>query len=114
MRKNTQGGDMNNEDRKQKVAEFEALCKPLNDWLQKNYHPHAKIIIETDHAEIVEGFIGVPFKILDKVSDKKEKTEKKNQKQKKCTNCAMKDDCCFRKTYDNPPYFRCGWWMDKR
>jgi len=50
---------------KEKLEEFEKLCKPLNDWLQKNYHPYAKIIIETDHAEIVEGVLGVPFKVLD-------------------------------------------------
>jgi len=45
--------------------EFEKLCKPLNDWLQRNYHPHCKIIIENDHAEIVESVMGVPFKVLD-------------------------------------------------
>ena len=45
--------------------EFQTLCKPLNDWLQKNYHPHAKIIIETDRAEIVEETMGVSFKVND-------------------------------------------------
>ena len=44
--------------------EFEELCKPLNEWLQKNYHPHTKIIIQNDSAEIVEGIMGVPFEVL--------------------------------------------------
>lgn len=47
------------------LEEFKELCKPLNDWLQKNYNPHTKIIIENGHAEIVEGLIGVPFEVLD-------------------------------------------------
>jgi len=97
---------MSNAEREQKTKEFQELCRPLNEWLQKNFHPHAKIIIETDHAEIVEGLMGVHFKVGKKST--------KNQKQKTCANCAGKDDCSFRKTYDNPPYFRCGWWMDKR
>jgi len=47
------------------MSEFKELCKPLNDWLQKNYNPMTKIIIETDHAEVVEGVMGVPFKVVD-------------------------------------------------
>ncbi|MDR1837605.1 MAG: hypothetical protein LBQ89_08110 [Treponema sp.] len=49
----------------EKVDEFKALCKPLNDWLQKNYDPHVKIIIEASNAEIVRGEIGIPFEIKD-------------------------------------------------
>jgi len=48
-----------------KKKEFEELCKPLNRWLQKNYHPHARIIIETDHAEVVEGAMAVQFEVID-------------------------------------------------
>ena len=47
------------------APEFEALCNPLNEWLQKNFGPHAKIIIENDSAELVEGMIGVAFKVND-------------------------------------------------
>ena len=49
----------------EKADEFRALCKPLNDWLQKNYDPHTKIIIETNYAEIVRGEIGIPFEVKD-------------------------------------------------
>jgi hypothetical protein len=31
---------------------------------KKNYHPHTKIIFENDHAEIVEGIMGIPFEVL--------------------------------------------------
>jgi hypothetical protein len=56
---------MENENTGRLMDEFEALCKPLNEWLQKNYHPHAKIIIETDNAEVVEGSMAVPFEVFD-------------------------------------------------
>lgn len=45
--------------------EFEQMAKPLNEWLQKNFSPHAKVIITTDGAEVVEGELGVPFESLD-------------------------------------------------
>jgi len=47
------------------LEEFEELCKPLNDWLQKNFDPHTKIIIESDHAVIVKDYMGLPFEVLD-------------------------------------------------
>jgi hypothetical protein len=34
---------------------FEELVKPLIRYINKNHHPHIKIIISTDNAEIVEG-----------------------------------------------------------
>ena len=56
---------MDDEKRKQLMNEFAELCKPLNEWLQNNYHPHAMIIIQNDRAEIVETLMGVPFKVVD-------------------------------------------------
>ena len=52
-------------DDKEKLEEFQKLTKPLNDWLQKNGHPHQRIIISFDGAELVEGVLGVPFKVKD-------------------------------------------------
>ena len=49
----------------EKMREFEELVKPLNEWLQKNYTPHHQIIIRNDGAEIVQGVMGVPFKVVD-------------------------------------------------
>jgi len=60
-----EGKSMEKEQLEQLQSEFKELCKPLNSWLQKNYHPHAKIIIETDHAEIVEGAMAVPLEVVD-------------------------------------------------
>ncbi len=45
--------------------EFKELAKPLNEWLQKNFPPHSRIIIEYDNAEVVSGDIVVPFEIFD-------------------------------------------------
>ena len=57
---------MNDEaDRQKKMAdEFQALCKPLNEWLQKNHSPNTKIIIENSHAEIVTDIVCVPFDVI--------------------------------------------------
>jgi len=37
-----------------KYEEFTNLCKPLIKYLNDNYHPHAKIIIDTTGWELVE------------------------------------------------------------
>lgn len=38
--------------------QFEEVVRPVMKWLAENKHPHTKIIIEANCAEIVEG-IGV-------------------------------------------------------
>jgi hypothetical protein len=63
--KNQKDKIMDNKKQDRLMGEFTDLCKPLNEWLQKNYHPHARIIIENDHAEIVEGCMAVPFEVMD-------------------------------------------------
>lgn len=37
--------------------EFKSLTTPLIEWLNKNFHPHAKIIIDLTSAELSEGLI---------------------------------------------------------
>lgn len=37
------------------MSEFEELSKPLIKYLNDNYHPHASIIIDCMHAEVLEG-----------------------------------------------------------
>ncbi len=34
---------------------FTELCKPLMKYLAENHHPHTKIILESNCAELVEG-----------------------------------------------------------
>lgn len=53
------------ENSKKKLEELEALAKPLNEWLQKNYNPHCLIIIRNDGAELFSGELGVPFEVFD-------------------------------------------------
>lgn len=40
---------------KQLSKELEKLVKPLQEWIFKNYHPHAKVIVDSTMAELVEG-----------------------------------------------------------
>lgn len=42
------------------LEEFEAAVKPAHDFLRKNFHPHAVIIINYDGAHVLEGMIGIP------------------------------------------------------
>lgn len=43
------------ETQEQKHAEFQQIIKPVIDWLNDNFHPHTKIIIDCNSGEIVEG-----------------------------------------------------------
>lgn len=38
-----------------KQKEFEGLAKPLIEFINKHYHNHTSIIIDSTHAEILEG-----------------------------------------------------------
>ena len=38
-----------------KQEEFEALAKPLAEFLQKNYNPHTMVVIDSTSAELYEG-----------------------------------------------------------
>jgi hypothetical protein len=40
------------------LAEFEALAKPLIAWLNTNKNPHARIIIDSVSAEVLDGNLG--------------------------------------------------------
>lgn len=37
------------------IRELEEASKPLIKWMNENCHPHAKVIVETTGAELVEG-----------------------------------------------------------
>lgn len=44
------------------IQKFEELAQPLIDFINENYHPHATIIIDCNHAELLEGLMGFPNK----------------------------------------------------
>ena len=48
-----------------KQEELKELAKPLVDLLYRDYHPHAKIIIDQAGVEIVEGVITVRNELKD-------------------------------------------------
>lgn len=39
----------------EKHREFEALVKPLMRWLWENHHPHITVVLDSHHAEVLEG-----------------------------------------------------------
>jgi len=42
-----------------KLKELSELSKPLIEWINNNYHPHVKIIVDCNSAEVVEGVLRV-------------------------------------------------------
>lgn len=48
------------------LEEFEKICRPVVEYIQKNYGAsHVKAIISCEHAELVKSVKGVPFKFLE-------------------------------------------------
>jgi len=41
----------------EKKIQFEEVVRPVMKWMAENLHPHTKIIIEANTAELVEGDI---------------------------------------------------------
>lgn len=34
---------------------FEEVVKPVIEWLRENKHPHHKVVLTSDYAELLEG-----------------------------------------------------------
>jgi len=62
-------------DMDKQYEELKALCKPASDWLQRNYPPHTKILIEPGYAELLDGGIGVSYELFDQPIDEAQQTE---------------------------------------
>jgi hypothetical protein len=43
----------------QQRIELMDLCTPVIEWMNKNYHPHTKVIIESNGFELVEGLLAM-------------------------------------------------------
>lgn len=52
---------------KEKEKKFEELTRPLIKWINEEFNPHAKIIIDVDSAEVVCGEMA--FKTDDYIMD---------------------------------------------
>jgi hypothetical protein len=42
-----------------KMKELEEAAKPLMKFLNDNYHPHVKVIVDTNRAELLEGQMSI-------------------------------------------------------
>ncbi len=40
--------------------EFEAVTRPVVEWLNKNCHPHVVVTVDPTHAELNEGVFAYP------------------------------------------------------
>lgn len=49
----------------QDQQEFEKLCAPVVEFIQRKFHPHTRIIIDWDRASIFEEQFGLPFQVPD-------------------------------------------------
>ena len=56
----------------EKMKELSELSKPLIDWINANYHPHVKIIVDCNSAEVVEGILRVTDLYDEQGQEKKE------------------------------------------
>ncbi len=43
----------------EKHVEFETLALPLIRWLRENHHPHVTVVLDSNHAECLEGLYNV-------------------------------------------------------
>ncbi|MHB1328007.1 MAG: hypothetical protein ACYC2K_07380 [Gemmatimonadales bacterium] len=43
----------------QQRREFEAVTRPVIEWLNKNCHPHVSVVIDITSAELSEGVAAV-------------------------------------------------------
>lgn len=49
------------------VQELEEICKPVVEYLKKNYDPHCTVVITDSHIKLVRDEIGIPVKTAPEV-----------------------------------------------
>lgn len=47
------------ENESEKKAEFEALARPLINWMMQNRNPHCLVIVDNKSAQLFEGAVGI-------------------------------------------------------
>jgi hypothetical protein len=43
----------------EQIASFREACKPLQEWLIANCHPHCSVMLDSHQAELVEGICAI-------------------------------------------------------
>jgi preprotein translocase subunit SecB len=49
----------------EKHIEFEYLVLPLMRWLRENHNPHMTVVVDSNHAECLEGLYNVVLPVED-------------------------------------------------
>ena len=60
-----QNDDLEHQRQLEKLKELEELCRPVVEYIQKQWHPHTRIIVDWDRASVFEEQYGVPFQVPD-------------------------------------------------
>jgi len=47
------------------MGELETLSKPIKEYLEAHYHPHAAIVITSDRVAVVETTLSIPMGLPD-------------------------------------------------
>lgn len=55
----------------EKNLELANMAKPLADYLKKNYHPHATIIITCERVAVLEDLLSMPLSLLSGIQHQK-------------------------------------------
>lgn len=48
-----------------RIDELRRICRPVVEYLQKKWHPHARIIIDWDRVSLYQEELGIPFRVSD-------------------------------------------------
>lgn len=51
----------------EKIKELEELCKPVSEYLKKNWNPHCTVIITDTHIKLVRDEVSIPLEIAQEV-----------------------------------------------
>jgi len=80
---------------------LKALCKPASDWLQRNYPPDTKILIEPGYAELLDG-ISVSYELLDQPIEEAANKPLEQPTNRTCETCKYfhRDDTCTRMGFE--------------
>jgi len=94
-------------DMDKQYEELKALCEPVNDWLQRNYPPHTKILIMQGYAELLDGGIGVSYELLDQPIEEAANKPLEQPPNRTCETCkyfhrefSERDDTCTRMGFE--------------
>lgn len=62
-----------------KNEELKEVARPLVEYIRKNYHPHVTVIVDSMHAEVLEGVAVAKYEWEGEYGDFKQSHTKENE-----------------------------------